>query len=91
LRFGLFRLSRSVFCGFFLSLIRPGAHGLQDARGVMAAAHGHLAAAADFQNFLAPSFKNLDEPFDLAFHAGQLNHQRLRVPHPQCPREKLRH
>ncbi len=43
----------------------------------MAAAHGHLAAAADFEDAAFVFAKHLDESFDLAFDAGHLDHQRL--------------
>ncbi len=43
----------------------------------MAAAHGHFAAAADFEDAALVFAEHLDEAFDLAFDAGHLDHQRL--------------
>ena len=43
----------------------------------MAAAHGHLAAPADFEDAAFIFAKHLDESFDLAFDPGHLDHQRL--------------
>ena len=73
--FGLGRLRVPArFCGS----PPAGAHGFQDAAGVVAAAHGHFAAAADFQDAAFVFAEHLDEAFDLAFDAGHLDHQRLR-------------
>ena len=45
---------------------------------MVAAAHGQLAAAADFEHVALALVENLDEPFDLAFHTGHLNDERFR-------------
>ena len=58
--------------------VLAGAHGPQYAAGVVAAAHGHFAAAADFENAAFVFAQHLDQAFDLAFDAGHLDHQRLR-------------
>jgi len=56
----------------------PDVHGLQHAACVMAASHRQLATAADLQNALLTLVEHLDQPFDLALHAGHLDGQRLR-------------
>src|ERR1039457_3150676 len=55
-----------------------GVHGPEHAAGVLAAAHGHFAAAADFENATFVFAENFDKAFDLAFDAGHLDHERLR-------------
>src|SRR5580658_3657083 len=62
------------FHGFFRDYSQRFYH----AASVMAAAHSHFAAAADFKN--PPFFfaQNLDEALNLAFDAGHLDHKRLR-------------
>ncbi len=81
-RVGAFRLGRyAIFFrlrGLRKSTGIAGAHGPQHARGVMAATHGHFAAAADFKNAALVFTKHLDQSFDLAFDSRHLDHQRLR-------------
>ena len=61
-----------------LSARPPAPMAFRTLAGVMAAAHGHFAAAADFENAAFVFAEHLDEAFDLAFDAGHFDHQRLR-------------
>ena len=42
---------------------------------MFAAAHGHLAAAADLKNAILALVEHLKQAFDLALHAGHLDYR----------------
>lgn len=60
-----------------LELVGFAAEGLHNAAGVVSAAHGHAAGAADLKNLVGGFAEDLDEAFDLAGAAGHLEHDGL--------------
>src|SRR5215472_1711911 len=54
------------------------AHRIQDAAGMLAAAHDHAPRAGDLEDFVFAFAENLDEALDFARDPGDLDHERLR-------------
>src|SRR5277367_4088078 len=53
------------------------AHSVEDAAGVLAAAHDHASGAGDLEDAVFALVEHLNQPLDLAGDAGDLDHQRL--------------
>ncbi len=69
--------SSSRATGFGFAFWLRHTHGIEHAAGVLTAAHDHAAGAGDFEDAVFAFDEDLNQALDLAFDAGDLDHQRL--------------